>query len=271
MLKPKKAKRIAKKVASKLAEIKDVKAVGIYGSFAKGYADKFTNDVDLVAFCKKIPKKTAKESKLKEAGAEIIRGSPSVDSVLFHETEITIFYKTAKDARKWINHFKNWDFNESNIAVFIENMIPAADSEEFTKKLKKNISYTNEMRTKAFEWHFYAIARTKFLLENPLKRGNIVFINQKLNESFRSCCKLLYALNKRYFSDTKWINKDLEKFRLKPKSCLDRLEEFSLLGCGRSGIKRKLEILKSLAEETGTIAENIGIDVSRGIKELEKW
>lgn len=267
MLKPEKAKRIAKKIASKLIEIKDVKAVGIYGSFAKGYADRFTNDIDLVAFCKKIPDKSERDAKLKELGAKILRN----DVFLYEEAEITIFYKTIENAKRWIESFKNWEGFGNDIAVFVENMIPVLDAEGIIRKLEKDSIYTDELRKKIFEQRFYALSRAKFLLENSLKRNNVIFISQKLNESFAVYCNILYSLNKKYFSDTKWINKDLKKFRLKPKSCFERLEEFSLLGCGKGGIKRKLEILKSLAEETGILAKKCGIDVSKSMKELEKW
>lgn len=267
MLKPEKAKRIAKKIASKLTEIKDVKAVGIYGSFAKGYADKFTNDVDLVVFCERIPEKEKRDDKLKELDAKILRN----DVFLYEEVEITIFYKTIEDANRWIKSFRNWEGFGNDIAVFIENMIPVSDAGGIIGKLKKDSTYTDKLRKKIFEQRFYALSRAKFLLENPLKRNNAIFISQKLNESFAAYCNLLYSLNKKYFSDTKWINRDLENFRLKPKNCFERLEEFSLLGCGKRGIRRKMEILKSLAEETGALAETLGIDASRGMKELERW
>jgi len=150
-------------------------------------------------------------------------------------------------------------------------MKPIADPRGFIKKLKEDASYTDEMRKKIFEQRFFVIVRTKPLLENSLKRNNKIFINSRLSDSFRAYCNLLYALNKRYFSDVKWIKNDLKKFRFKPKRCFERLEEFNILGCRNHEIRRKLNILKSLAEETGAIAETAGIDVSKSLKELEKW
>lgn len=273
MLKKQRAIKIAKKIANKLIEIKEVKAVGIYGSYAKGYADRFTDDVDLVAFCEKIPDKSERENRLKEIDLKKIRDPDInfVDVFTSEKVEITIFYKVVKEAEKWIDSFKKWGGFTNEINIFIENAASLVDPENIIKKLKDGAFYTDEMRKKSFEQYFFGLSRTKPLLESSLKRNNIIFINQKLDDSLRSYYILLYALNKKYFSDTKWIHKDLERFKLKPKNCFERLEEFSTLSCRKKEIKRKLKILKSLAEETGILAKKCGIDTTKGMKELDKW
>lgn len=271
MLKKQRAIKIAKKIANKLMEIKEAKAVGIYGSYAKGYADRFTDDVDLVVFCEKILDKKDRENKLKEINANKIRDTDNIDPIIFEDAEITIFYKTTEEAERWIDSFKKWEGFENEIAAFIENTKPITDPRGFIKKLKRSALYTDEMRKKMFEQRFFVVARTKPLLETSLKRNNTIFINSRLNDSFRAYCNLLYALNKKYFSDVKWIKNDLKKFRLKPKKCFERLEEFNMFGCRKHEVERRLEILKSLAEDTATVAKKAGMDVSKSLKELEKW
>ncbi len=120
--------KLAKKITKELKKLKEIKAIAVYGSVALGYNDKFS-DLDMVAFCDKIPKKKDREKVLKGI-VNFHKGySESVDSFDIDDVKnCGIFYKEINDIKDLLKTFKEkkWGVRGFNhfCVVFKTNLRP---------------------------------------------------------------------------------------------------------------------------------------------------
>ncbi|MBU3897235.1 MAG: hypothetical protein KJ697_04910, partial [Nanoarchaeota archaeon] len=85
-----------------------------------------------------------------------------------------------------------------------------------------------------------------------LKRGGYIWINSMINSKLNDYLDCLYTTNGRFFhaGEPKWASKQISVFKYKPKNCVKRLEQISLLGNNPKDLKKKLNIFKSLVKDT---------------------
>ncbi len=140
------------------------------------------------------------------------------------------------------------------LITFVWYSKPIYDPKNLIKKWKKELSkYPNQFRKGKLEY-LTAIFNFAKNYEVYLKRKNFIYVSYRTEELKEILIEAIYALNKRY-PISKWFFRDIKNLKLKPKNCIKRLEEFSLLGNKEKDLKKKLKILNSLALETYKIAK----------------
>ena len=82
---------------------------------------------------------------------------------------------------------------------------------------------------------------------------------------------IIFALNKRYFSDLKWIDKYLLKFKVKPKKSLYYIRKISELGNTKKELRKKIKLFKKMVKELALIIkkEIPEAEIEESLKELD--
>lgn len=259
---------IAREVASALKQLKEIKAIAIYGSVARGSVDKYS-DIDIICLCNKISNKKTRVSKIKLLKESLINeglGLPEfekkTDYFTLKNTNIGIYYILIREYKKLVYKFKNSKrltkaeflnvvahiyytkilYDPQKLFQNLKNDIPPPD----IKTIKYFIAQLNKTCYKA-EWPYGDKIYVETCRENP------VSINTKFTELLDAYLISLFTLNGRYYIGPKWIREDIKDFRIKPKNCLKKIETIAYLGNSKKNIKRKLKILTSLVKELNEI------------------
>lgn len=258
---------IAREVASALKQLKEIKAIAIYGGVARGFVDKYS-DIDIICLCSKIPDKKKRANKIKLLKNSLIKeglGLPEFekksDYFTLKNTNIGIYYILIHEYKKLVYKFKNSRLTKaefSNVLVHIYYTKVLYDPQKYLQNLKNGIPLPNIETIKYF---IAQLNKTCYKAEWPYGdkiyvesyRKNPVSVNIGFVELLDAYLISLFTLNGRYYIGSKWIREDIKNFKIKPKKCLKRIETIAYLGNSKKNIKRKLKILASLVEDLNKI------------------
>jgi hypothetical protein len=237
----------------------EVKAISLYGSHGYGYADRHTDDFDLAAFAEPIPSKKERNKVLKP----LIKRRNSIYDI-FPQLDVFDAGKY-KDSCIWwteVNTVNNWkrDFQEKRdvnpqMVDYIYRAKILYDPEKLLKDIKEAMKdYPDELRKKEISKLNAVFRLTRGeVLRKEQARGNWNYLNSKLAQETQTLQSVAYALNREYWSSSKWSFRDYEKFRILPKDYLKGLE--ILNGPEGAGFQEKIKVLDHLAEEVLKIAK----------------
>jgi len=246
------------KVVKTLKKLKNVKAIGLYGSIAMGFADKYTEDMDFIVFCDKTPNVKDRERILKP----IVKKWYSAYDVwkfidvfdIKERKECTVFYRTLDEFENYVKRFKEKNRLEGEFTTFIIYGKSLYDPKGFLKKWKKmTIKYPEWLRRNIVGLLNGIFRFTRGgVIEKELKRGNINYVNDKIATIKNMLDEVIFALNKTY-SCSKWAFKFYPKFKLLPKDYMKKMDKFNNI----KGIelKEKIKIIDHLAYEVYKIAK----------------
>jgi predicted nucleotidyltransferase len=250
----------ANKVVKLLQKLKEVKAITLFGSLARGYVDEFTHDFDMVAFAREIPE----ESKRKDVLNKVVKNWRFYNTRLIQDafdlnslTGCTIHWVKIKDAEEWINDFKEglkpyprlvphpWLIDFVIYGKILHDPLKLIEKwkeefKEYPEWLKRNeCSLLNEI---------FRFTRSKFI-ERELKRNNLIFLENKFSQVKNMIIRVVYALNEVYWCMTaeKWFFKEAKSFKLLPENFIERMEGLSKLSILEW--EKKRDIIDELANE----------------------
>jgi len=238
----------AKKIGDILRNSKDIDILLIEGSVALGYDDK-SSDVDLIAFCTKIPD-TKELSRLlgmnkielhsRHPGSQMyfnldysgsinfvnisflsdkINKYPDVDSDEYHH--LTRFLLRTKLVFDKTSKFKEW---QKKVSVLPKN-------------LKRDILLQNYDNLA----HFFL---TDKAIDNSLNREDIVHINHIFTTQTKNFLSMIYALNGLMLVHIKWAYKDLDELKIKPPKFSKNMHEIVLKGNSKKDVLTKIKIFQ---------------------------
>lgn len=265
--------KIGKDIANKLIKIPNVKAIAYIGSMASGFVDNISKDIDIACFVYELP--SIKERR-KYLGKQDYSESSNIylESFIISGIRIDIIFKELGWVEDTLRRMEPADdFAEKHNLFPIQNMKIIIDNGKVIEKLKKRVAYTDDYRRRKIEFLFAVLAHRKFVLDKPLKRKNIAFVDFSFSDAMEKYVAALFALNKKYYSDLKWSERFIQDLKIKPKSSLKYLNEISVLGNRPVDIKKKIIILKKMTEELSeTIKKYVPeAKINSSLEELEGW
>lgn len=239
------------RVVNVLKKSKNVKAIGLYGSFGVGFADKFTDDFDMVVFCTRIPSRKWREKTLKPVIKKMYSGysiTRIVDIFDIGDLEGGIWYKKVSEIKNYIKLFKKELHFVDDLATFIHYSKSLYDSNKLIRNWKKTIrKYPDWLRKREIGLLVGTFRLTRgVLVEKALKRKNINYLNNRIAEIKTWIEKVVFALNKTYYNG-KWASKFYPEFKLLPKDFFKKLKKFN--DPNGISLKEKVKILDHLASE----------------------
>ncbi|MBU3904827.1 MAG: nucleotidyltransferase domain-containing protein [Nanoarchaeota archaeon] len=255
--------KTAKEVSKLLQKLPEVKAIAIYGSVAKGVFDEHS-DIDIICLSTKVPKITAVKTLLKENKigiGEIKRTGGLNDHAMyvahFKNREIQILFFSLYVIENNIKEIKRRGYifkGESHVVDKSFYNIILWDPNKIFKRFKTRLKKHTDSKpyVKNILWagvKKFAKGTEVFI---ALKRGGYIWINSMINSKLNDYLDCLYTINGRFFhaGEPKWAFKQIPAFKYKPKNCVKRLEQISLLGNGPKDLKKKMRIFKTLIKDT---------------------
>lgn len=248
-------------IGKALANLKGVKIVMLEGSIALGYGDK-DSDIDLVVLSNRFPSLTEIKNKLHDftQGIKVTQSNIAWLQIqfMYKNSEVNVGFGKYEDFRKDVKeinknpknplffiykkHILNWILN-TKIIFDRDNILKIRGKVKLTEKGKgENIS------------RFYMELKKYFLKENSsiqieIKRGNYLFINHLVYESLNKVLEILYTINNKFYRYPKWVLKDINKFKKKPKNVGNVLQAISKLGNSKSDLNKKIKLIKFLVKK----------------------
>jgi len=246
------------KVVNVLKKLKDVKAIGLYGSIAMGFADEYTRDFDMIVFCDKFPNKKVREKILKSVVKKWHSAYTVWEFIDVFDTEkhkdCIIQYRKVNQFEDKIKNFKEKLWFDEELSVFVIYTKSLYDPKGLLKKWKRiTKKYPDWFRrhTLGLLTGIFRFTRSD-TIKKELKRGDINFLNDRVANVKNMLDGVVFALNKTYYYP-KWAFKFYPKFKLLPKDFISKLDRFNKIE-GIS-LKEKIEIIDHLAQEVYEIAK----------------
>ena len=242
-------KKIGDIIANKIAKFPKVKAVAYAGSMTSKFIDEISKDIDLVCIVSERP--SIKERRRYLGEQKYSENSNSFIEIFYiGDVKIDIIFIELQWFENVLKKIAPEDeFNEKHILALIQNMKPIIDQKNIIKNFKKKIKYKEEYRVKKLEYQFHVLCNRKEFIIKSLKRKNLAFVNYLFSDSLERYVWIIFALNKKYYSDLKWAEKYIRKFKIKPKNAIKNIRRFSELGNSQKEINEKLKLLEEMILE----------------------
>jgi len=246
-----------------LKKLKRVKVVGIGGSAVNGFADKYS-DIDMYCYCYNPP--TFSQVKKVLAMGKILKYFPLPEQpdewILtfdYKGFQCCVQFRKIKTIKTWLDHYLRLATTYTCVlpASFILDVKPLYDPKRKLAKLKKKMKFPkNPKNLIVVPFDIVKdIMLSDDILPYLIKRKSYPDIEMKLNTAFRNYLHVLYSLNKKFFTTAKWYDKDIRRFRVKPRNCVRRIRQIAILGNKGTALKRKIKIFKSLIKDTGSLVD----------------
>lgn len=254
-------------VIENLKKLKNVKAIALYGSVGKGYADKFS-DVDIVCFCDKIPDKNQRKKFYKRISL-YERTVGDIDTLKFNGITIGIYYREVGDidakVRQMFSEKLGWF--ERDISIILSDIKIIHDPEKIIKKWKQKIKRYPQWLKKE-NVNKLCLVQTGFEdILKGLRRKNFFLVDTGVQRCLDTLFHVLYALNGKYYSSPKWIFQDIKKFKVLPKNCINRIRKIMKLN-NRDELDKKVKMINLLFLDTLQLCKELNFKITlRSIEE----
>lgn len=243
-----------KKIVSFLTRDPRVLAICIYGSVARNYADVHTKDIDMwvVARPSLADNKKARVQlcqQIKGAEVETETWLPAwVKTEIFYLNglEVNIVFHKPEEVRAAL---KNWPANPK-VQYFpqvIDSCVVLYDSRKLVKQWKAKLKmYPQDIRAAIltgfvrYLWKFYEY------IERALERADLPYFQEKINLELQDFLHALFALNRKYYDQPKWLDRRLAQLKFKPKRCYQRIERLIKTPTTKKNLGKKLRVIDLL-------------------------
>jgi hypothetical protein len=259
-----KLRKISWDVSKAVKKIPGIIAIASYGSVAEGHVDKFS-DINLIAFCSRIPTPSSRRKFLEKSYDWIVFDNDTVpkwrstaqDFFFVRGEHVDITYKTKrsfdivakeieKDHRVGRDLFKEvmmYVYNTrvlhdpKKVITLIRSKLPRA-TPQMLKYFLPDINKISMKGTKQFE-----------NLQHAISERNYLYVDNIVDLNVENFIISLYVLNGKHYTSPKWAMKSIRKFKIKPTSTTQRLQEIARLGNSPIYVKRKINLLQSLVSD----------------------
>jgi len=216
-------------IITELKKLHIAKAITFYGSIGAGYADKFS-DIDIMVFCTKLPSKNDAKKFYKNLGIELWPSLPPfAQGFTWKNRDWTVWFALIKtiehDLKSFLKDKNSWFENE--IANYLDKAIAFWDPYHLVNRWKKRIKkYPKWLKELNFQKIAYGYGRFEKMYKG-LQRNNYLLVEDSINSAIKNVMNCVFALNDKYFWSSEWFYKDIEKFKILPQNCLERLNDVS--------------------------------------------
>jgi len=239
--------RISQPLIQELKKLSEIKAIVFYGSLGSGYADKYS-DIDILCYCTRIPKPQIRVDLLRKLKVKKKNYVTNVNVFWFKNKDFTLWFKPIKEIQILLNRFSKKDsWCQNDIDTYIDKTKIIYDPKGLLKKWKNKIKYPEWMQKRIINDIQFIHSIFEFS-EKAVERKNYVWIDKLLEDRIEVLIKIIYSLNKEYYSTQKWFFKDIKKFKIKPKNCLNRIKKIKNLD-NRKQLIKKLTLLNNFCED----------------------
>ena len=225
---------LAKKICREFEVFQDQPAVGIGGSCAKGFADRFS-DLEVGVFWPNVPSNDALNGYLEKLDATITRKlyfeEPSfraVHNVVIDSFPVDVVHQTTENFDRYLNKVVTEEIVEEHqqtIMSLATSFIPLLGKDTFLRWKGVASKYTETYRQKSLE------AALKFSVDGYMllaaQRNDIIIFQQKTINCLKGIVKTLYAINKRYFPGSKHMVANLTSLPNKPEDLVSKMEQIT--------------------------------------------
>ena len=245
----KKFKRVAERLASKIASYEDVAGIILIGGLVRGFTDNFS-DVDITAFLSKKDERLRR--KIRNLGLD-------EEKRLGIDIDLEIHFLEDFKRWKW-NETDRWDFSKAKI-VF--------DREGEIKKV-----FREKLRVPKYFWIKRVVVYAEYLkwyccppredvgtvAEAWIDRGDLVSAHYCLTYSVDLMLKIIFALNKEFLPPQKWRIHYSQTLKWLPTDYMKLLREAIIIKeLSTRDFQRRLKALRKMwrdivpkiKEETG--------------------
>lgn len=268
----KKIFKISKEVCGALKELKEIKVIAVGGGLVSGYADEYS-DIDIYCFCNKFPSIEERKRILEGLGLDRIKKqytnkefSMGQDLFYYKGEAIGVDYVLVSSIGRTIEEIKKRGYIIPHDSIMVNRLaynFPLYDPEKILFKYKKIIKpYIKGFRILArYYWgQLQNVGKNDDWagggrISVALKRKNYIWLSYLMNIYLHWYFVCLYALNDKYYHQflTKWSFKSINDFKKKPKNCVKRLEEISILGNRGKDFEKKLKLFERLIKDSDSL------------------
>ena len=219
-------------VIDELKKFNELKAIGIYGSVGAGWADKWSDDIDIVCFCSNVPNYNKRQKMLLKLGAKPSKCWGTADLFEFAGVNhCSIQYKTVSEidfkVRELITKAAQW--HERELAIYFNALRILYDPSGLIRKWNRRlVKYPRLLRDNNLEKISTVLSGLE-QIKKGLQRHDWFQVDMGLQNCTDNLLIPLYALNRKYFATPKWIFKEATRFRTVPKGLLDKLKGMAAL------------------------------------------
>lgn len=214
--------------------------IALTGSTARGIADE-DSDIELNCWTSEIPLVSERQEWLKNIGAkeiffdkEPISDGSIWTTCLFEDTWVEIGWQKELTQEKLLEEILQGlvlDSGRLIIAGLIAQAIILRSNGLISKWQQKLKFYPENLPENLINnlikpWQTPHLVKARYALA---KRQQRFALTQKLTQDINNLIRILFAINKKWETNTKWLNLSLEEMQVKPLKLLERINE--ILSC----------------------------------------
>jgi hypothetical protein len=260
-------------VIMNLSSSDEVEAVGFTGSVAFGLIDD-KSDIDMICIVNRYMSVEERRNLLGKHDYD--KNADTVYQEMFEVdgTRIDIqfrdigwFEQVLKDKEMAS------DFNEKYVLYLLQNVVPAWDGKGVIGRLTGLETYTEEFARRKIEHSFAFFKQSKKDIESLVRRNDVTFLTRTYSDILEKYVSVIFALNKRYFSDVKWGLEKMGGMANKPTDSLKDLGDFCRTGNGFDCVDVRISLLKKMILDlSGTVDEVVpSASISGYVDSIRSW
>jgi len=261
----KSTEEIINKLTYNISKLDEVQSIGISGSKSP-FPRVGEGDIDIFIYCNTIPDIEKRQAIMNEMGDIIQEVKIKVfegghwgigDFGLVNGVETWLMYFTVEEALNEVKAILNGEYPDKldnyyypvGRCAMLQNMNVLCDKNEFLSSLKKTLTdYPEKLEKTLIEYHLEEL-EDKEDLERAVVRKDALFYHFALDITIDHFLQALFAMNRTYFPSRKRTAFYIDKFKMKPEKCNERLLEVVRLGGDSEGIKQSYELLCDMINE----------------------
>lgn len=256
---------IIDKLINSVSTMVEVQSIGISGS--KSPLPKAgEGDIDIFIYCDSIPEVQKRKSIInqmenlfQDAKINAFEGGHwgVGDFGAVNGVEVWLMYFTLDKAIDEVEAILNGEYPDKldnyyypvGRCAMLKNINILFDKKGFLLSLKNRLKeYPEKLSETIGKYHLDAL-EDKEDLERAVGRGDVLFYHFALDIAMDHFLQALFSINKTFFPSRKRSLSFIERFRIKPDNCNERLLEIIKLGGYPEGIHESYSLLNDLVNE----------------------
>ncbi|MCC6446776.1 MAG: DUF4037 domain-containing protein [Armatimonadetes bacterium] len=220
-------KDLAQRIAAYWKPLEYVDAIVLEGSACPEDEDEY-GDLDLVVYCDCLPEEEEARQILMQMGAKELYFRPDyVAHFIYSDVWVDLAFDRSEEVVRILEESREGEcsLNEQHEIASILGCILLHDPYSLVREWQSEAEiYPQDLKERIVEDHFANVFTPGLLrfMQNLVRRNDIAYLGELcvLMDHFIA---LLYALNERYYSGWKHLDRCLETFSQKPEDCFARM------------------------------------------------
>jgi hypothetical protein len=249
----------------------EVQSVGISGNKTP-LPKAGEGDIDIFIYCDTIPELEKRKIVVNKLGDLIQESKFNTfegghwgigDYILINGVETWLMYFTINEALNNLEAILNGNYPDKldnyyypvGRCAMLQNINILYDKKDFLSIIKEKLSqYPDKLAEKLIQYHMDELQDTEDL-ERAVMRKDILFYHFAIDLAIDHFLQAIFAINRVYFPSRKRTLEFIDRFKLKPEKCSERLLEVISLGSSSEDIKHSYIVWRNLVDELKIISE----------------